>query len=461
MDDDAAGLETGRREFLYCSGAVLGGGVLSGCLDGLGGDDRSPAIEPADVPYDVSVDHDLEAWEGYDPDWAAPTYPPTQAGYEVETLVENLAIPWDLSFRGPGDVVVTERVGRMLVIEGGETRPIARPESAIDAEALAPGSQEDSWLVEGGEGGLLGVAAHPTYPEPPLVYAYFTAETDEGRMNRVVAFDASADDPASAVWPIVEDIPAHTYHNGGRIEFGPANYLWITTGDGDPGLENPGEIRRPDTLGGKVLRVEPDGTVPADNPTYDRPADGRVYTYGHRNPQGIAWLPDGTPVMTEHGPGGGDEVSVLRAGGDYGWPDVRTDAEYTDYANSSATPPVAVADSWAPSGCVFYTGSAVPALQNRLLVGGLISQQVIALTITEGETPPGGHDTAHDEPWMDPAYSASSTAILEDELGRVRHIEQGPDGALYAITSNRDGRAQGRFPTERDDRLVRIRPADA
>jgi glucose/arabinose dehydrogenase len=460
-----------RRRLLVTAGATLT--AVAGCLSGStddssdtdGQDDtdtpgRNGTDSESRFPFDVTVDHDLSNWEQYDTDWSTPETAPEPDNYEFEVLAENLAIGWDMAFAPNGELFVTERTGRIVTVEEGQYEPVAEPDSVIDAEALPPGSEEDSWLIEGGEGGLLGIAVHPNYPDAPLVYTYFTTETDDGRENRVVAFDATADDPAQQSWPIVEGIPGDTYHNGGRITFGPANYLWIATGDGDPGLENPEQIADPGTLGGKILRVKPDGTAPDDNPDIGPDADPRVYTYGHRNPQGIAWLPDGTPVITEHGPGQGDEVNVLRAGENYGWPEVRNSGDFGEYAGTDYQRPVAEASAWAPSGAVFYTGDSVPSLQNRLLVGGLISQQLIAVTIARDPSRlSDDHDTRHDADWMDETYHAASTGLLADELGRIRHVEQGPDGDLYAVTSNRDGRAENGFPTDRDDVLVRLRPA--
>jgi len=447
--------------------AVLGTGAVAGCSDLLGeGEPPSGGPAPEEIEeYDTSVDHDGTAWDRYDPDWEPPTDAPTDGGVEATVLVENLEVPWDLSFTPDGDLFLTERTGRItrfdqFTADGGET--VVEPDAVIDAEALPPGSDESPWVVEGGEGGLLGVAVHPTFPDPPLVYTYYTTDEGNGPTNRVDAFDASADDPSARSWNVVDGIPGHTFHNGGRIAFGPANYLWIATGDGDPGLDNPGTIRDPGTLAGKILRVKPNGEAPADNPDLGDGADPRVFTYGHRNPQGISWLPDATPVVTEHGPGGGDEVNVLRAGDDYGWPEARHSDNFGSYAGSPYQAPVATAPSWAPSGSVFYTGERLDNWQNRLLFGGLISQQLVAVTVSpaDGPDPAAGHDRLHGGDGFDDAYRAGTSPLFAGEFGRVRHVEQGPDGAVYAVTSNRDGRTSDDdpFPTQRDDLLVRFEP---
>jgi glucose/arabinose dehydrogenase len=452
------GRERTRRRYLEAVGGAFAVTSVAGCVGGASEDldaeataDRTTETTgrttgaTAEYPYDVSVRHDGAT--GTDEGWEPPTAPPGEYGAEV--LAENLAIPWDLSVAPSGDLFLTERVGRIRSYDGSEWRTVVEPPDMIDTAALAPGTETRSWLIEGGEGGLLGVATHPTYPDPPLVYGYYTAETDEGRRNRVVAFDVTGDaEPLG----IVDGIPASAYHNGGRLAFGPSNYLWVTAGDADPRTENQSRTRDPASLAGTVLRVAPNGD-PAGSPG----GDPRVYTYGHRNPQGIAWTPDGTTLVTEHGPGGGDEVSVLRKGSNYGWPDVRAGDGYGSYAAADHAAPVVSAPDWAPSGAVFYTGDELPGLQNRLLIGSLVGQQVVALTLTRGRLD-DGHGRRHDETWLDDTYRAASAAILDDAFGRIRHLEQGPDGGLYALTSNRDGRAGEGFPTDRDDRLLRIRP---
>ncbi len=454
MDGSDDNTGTTRRTWLRRTGALTGVAATAGCLEGVTdvvdfGGDPDPGRER--IPFDVSVDHDPTAWERYDAEWQAPTGAPP-VGYEVTTLAENLAIPWDLSLGPTGELFLTERTGRLLRFEAGRVESVAAPEAVIDAGVIGPGSDESVWRLEGGEGGLLGTAVHPAYPDPPLVYLYYTTETDDGLENRVVAVDVEND----RSWNVVTAIPADTYHNGGRIEFGPANYLWVTTGDADPSLEAPDRIADPGNLAGAVLRVAPDGTPPGDNPVIDG-GDPRVYTYGHRNPQGVSWLPDATPLAAEHGPSGGDEVNVLRPGADYGWPRVRHADGFDGYAGTDYRPPVAASDHWAPAGCLFYTGSSVPSLRNRLLVGGLHSQRVVAVTPYErGRSPPPDHDRIHDGDWTDGEYDAGTDPLLVNDLGRVRHLEQGSDGGLYAVTSNRDGRAREGFPTGRDDRLVRI-----
>jgi len=353
---------------------------------------------------------------------------------------------------------LTERVGRVLRLDGDEVRTVAEPADAIDAGSIEPGSDKRPWWVKGGEGGTLGIAVHPSYPDPPEIFVYFTYKAEEDgetvKYNKVEAFDVQSDDPGAPLRTVVDQIPADNYHNGGRITFGPRNYLWVTCGDGG----QPDIVQDTSTLAGKILRVTPEGDAAPDNPDLGNDADPRVFTYGHRNPQGIVWLPDGTPINSEHGPTGRDEINHLVPGDNYSWPEV---FKPENYPGSGYHPPLfnTRAKSFAPTGSLFYTGDKVPALTNRMITGGLISQQLVITTITpEGGTLPPAED-AYDQvigDWSDQAYTATVHTTLKNELGRIRHVEQSPDGDIYVITSNRDGRAKGEFPTERDDVLVRI-----
>jgi len=467
--DEMPSTRPSRRDFLALAGAGITASVAGCSSDGTGpggnGNDSSPigGDYGADIPYDVTATRDRSAWDGYDPEWTAPTTSPLETSLETEILVENLEVPWDLSF-GNGTLFITERVGTVKAFEDGAVRTVTNLEEAIDGGSVDPGSDEQSWWVDGGEGGTLGVAAHPSYPEPPLVYVYYTYIAGGNRYNRVHAFDVSADDPNEESWVIVDRIPGEKYHDGGRIEFGPRNKLWITTGDADLRAA----AADPATIGGKILRVNPDGSVPADNQQFDGEYDPRVFTYGHRNPQGIVWLPDGTPIATEHGPTPGrDEINHLVGGDYYGWHTeeemVRDPEQYADADESVHRPVYSTGrgGSVAPTGAVFYTGDAVPSLTNRMIVGGLISQQLIVATITpDGQAVPDLEDgETVDAAWTDDHYTATIHTTFKNRLGRIRHLEQGPDGGLYVITSNRDGRAEGKFPTEQDDILARITPA--
>jgi glucose/arabinose dehydrogenase len=445
-----------RRKYL----AAVGMAALAGCSGGGDGGDGSPSSDGTATPSDGGYDNPTP---GAQLEWEVPTDSP-RTDVRIETLAENLRIPWDLSFTGDGTIYLTERTGRVSTYADGELSPFVRPSEAIDAGALPPGSDQAPWWVDGGEGGTLGVAVHPDFPEEAFVYVYYTTRDSSGRSNRVVRYEADAEDPATTGVTVLGGIPANQYHNGGRIRFGPDGNLWVTTGDAG----QPDRARDPSFLGGKVLRVTPEGEPAPGNPDLD--GDPRVFSYGHRNVQGIDWLPGGVPVASEHGPTHRDEVYVLRPGGDYGWDVARggpDDDQWESYAaHDRVVPPLINTGpdlGVAPSGATVYTGSAIPAWRNRFLVGGLISQSlwVVTLSPPEAELPPANGEEAYryDADWFDPAYTATAHRLLRDELGRVRHVAQSPSGDLYAITSNRDGRAEGRFPRESDDVLVRLTAA--
>ncbi|WP_435062085.1 PQQ-dependent sugar dehydrogenase [Halobaculum sp. EA56] len=454
-----------RRRTLAAAGAAL----FAGCSDsppsarspdgdGVGGGSGAattpdtPTPEPTPVP---------EPESSFTPEeWTAPTDAPT-TDVERTVLVENLEVPWDVSIAANGDLFVTERVGRVSRFANGDLDTVFAPDDAIDAGSVDSEPQEMQWWVEGGEGGTLGVAVHPDYPDVEVLYVYYTAKTDGGRANRVSRFDLSADDPAATERVVVGDMAANNFHNGGRIAFGPRGYLWITTGDaGEESLAaDPGE------LPGSVLRVTVNGEAAPDNPDVDG-GDPRVFTYGHRNPQGLVWLPDGTPVVNEHGPAGRDEINRLVPGGNYGWPDVRTAEEYESLGeDSDVRRPLANTrtSTWAPTGSLFYTGDAVPSWSNRMVIGGLRSQQLIVATLSppEADLPPlGENGRRFDAGWLDDAYTVTAHTMLTDVLGRIRHVEQGTDGELYVITSNRDGRSSEAFPKENHDVLVRLEASE-
>ncbi|ELZ22422.1 hypothetical protein C475_17958 [Halosimplex carlsbadense 2-9-1] len=480
-DRDAAARGRSRRRFLALTAAGVAG--LAGCStqtatqtdgggptdgsggDGTDGDGSGGSDGDADggstgdttTPESV-VGTPLESWSGYDPGWEPPTSSPLDATLGAEVLVENLEVPWDIAFAPDGDMFVTERVGRVLRFDGENVSTVAEPTEAIDAGSTEPGSDERPWWVKGGEGGTLGVAVHPTFPEPAHIFAYYTYTTTENgertKYNKVAAFDVESETPGEPVSTVVDGIPANSYHNGGRITFGPRNYLWVTCGDGG----QPDDAQDPSSLAGKILRVTPSGEPAPDNPDLGGDADPRVFTYGHRNPQGVVWLPDGTPVNSEHGPTGRDEINRLVPGDNYSWNEVY---EPDDYPGSGFHPPLfnTGAQSFAPTGSLFYTGDAVPALRNRMVTGGLVSQQLIVTTLTpEGGTLPPAEDayTQVTDDWSDQAYTATVHTTMKNELGRIRHVEQSPDGDIYVITSNRDGRANEGFPREQDDVLVRL-----
>ena len=327
---------------------------------------------------------------------------------EVETsvLATNLEAPWGLAFLPDGDALVTERdSGRVLSVS---------PSGRVEEVQTLPADGS-------GEGGLLGLALSPDYENDGLVYAYYTTAED----NRVVRFRLG-EEPE----PILTGIPVNTYHNGGRIAFGPDGMLYVGTGDAG----HPAYSQDPNSLGGKILRLEPDGSVPADNPFPNNPA----FSYGHRNVQGLTWDAEGRLYATEFGQNTYDEVNLIEGGQNYGWPNVEgeggEDEGYVDPVSTWAT------SEASPSGAEILLDGAIPQWEGDFFMAGLRGERLWRLDLDERGAVAGREE------------------LLAGEAGRLRHVAQAPDGSLWILTSNRDGRGT---PIPQDDRILRLAPAGA
>src|SRR5215210_6734346 len=300
---------------------------------------------------------------------------------EVSTLATDLEVPWSFAFLPGGDALVTERdSGKLLrVSPSGDVREI---------QTLPEGGS--------GEGGLLGVAVSPDYEDDSYIYAYYTTEED----NRVVRF-RMGETPE----PILTGIPVNTYHDGGRIKFGPDGMLYVSTGDaGD--AENSQDRN---SLGGKILRIEPDGSIPPDNPFPDNP----VYSYGHRNVEGLAWDARGQLYASEFGQNTWDEVNRVEAGENYGWPEVEGVGGGDRYIDPIATFSTSEAS---PSGAAILRNGAIPQWEGDFFTASLRGQRLWRLKINEGSN------------------VTEREALLQGEAGRLRHVAQAPDGSLWVLT---------------------------
>ena len=323
---------------------------------------------------------------------------------EVETSVvaTGLEAPWDLVFAPGGEALVTERdSGRLL---------------SVDASG---GVEELQTLPAGGvgEGGLLGMALSPDYERDGLIYAYYSTGTD----NRVVRF-REGETPE----PVLTGIPVNSFHNGGRIAFGPDGNLYVGTGDaGDrPSSQDAG------SLAGKILRLTPEGEVPEDNPFPDNP----LYSYGHRNVQGLAWDTNGQLYASEFGQDTYDEVNRIVPGGNYGWPKVEGEGgEGSGYVDPVAT--FFPTREASPSGVDILKGGAIPQWEGDFFMAALRGQRLYRLDLDESGAVVGQEE------------------LLQGEAGRLRHVVQAPDGSLWVLTSNRDGRGN---PVPDDDRIIRL-----
>ncbi len=317
---------------------------------------------------------------------------------QVGTVAEGLDVPWGLAFLPEGDAFVSERdSGRILQISDvGSATEVGR---VLDIDPA-------------GEGGLLGLAVTPG-PDPDSLYAYYTGPLD----NRVVqmTWDGSR---LGAPQPILTGIPKNTFHDGGRITFGPDGMLYVATGDaGDEGSAQDLE-----SLAGKVLRITPEGEVPPDNPFPDSP----VFTLGHRNVQGLAFDDDGRLWASEFGAKDADELNLLKPGGNYGWPTVEGMGRNDAFVNPVTTwEPTSTAS---PSGIAFFDGD--------IYVASLRGEKLWQVPLTG----PGRYD---------------ARAVPLTDLGRLRTVATTPNGrSLWLTTSNRDGRGDA---ASNDDRIVVLR----
>ncbi len=345
----------------------------------------------------------------------APT--PPAAGVTVETVVRGLDTPWAIAFAPDGRLFIAERPGRIRLVQDGQLLP-------------------DPWLtldvLESGESGLLGLALDPAFAQNRYVYVAYTVARFQNRLVRL------REDPATGKGVIdqvlVDSVLAASNHDGGRVKFGPDGKLYWTMGD----AQNGANAQNPALLNGKILRLNPDGSIPADNPF----PNSYVYSLGHRNPQGLAWQPGtGRLYATEHGPSGGagaeagsgrDEVNLIEAGSNYGWPLIT--GSQTREGLVSPIINSGTQETWAPGGATFVTQGR---WAGSLLFTGLRGQALYRLTLDPD----------------DPRRVASFERLLQGQSGRLRDVVEGPDGAIYVTTSNRDGRGA---PTADDDRVLRL-----
>jgi len=338
--------------------------------------------------------------------------PMGEAEISVEVVAEGLDTPWSIAWLPGGDMLVTERGGNLLRIEP-------------DGTVLDPPVAEVP-TTETGEGGLLGLALHPEFESNRWMYLYYTTSSDGTDVNQVERWILSEDGTsATADRVIVGDIPARSFHNGGRIRFGPDGFLYI--GTGEAGV--PERSQDTDSLGGKVLRVRDDGSIPDDNPF----PGSATWIYGVRNTQGFDWRDDGTMVVVDHGPSGlpqeggrrgHDEINVASAGDNLGWPEIFA----CETQQGMTSPAMTWTQAMPPGGVAIYTGTEIPEWQGDAFMGVL------------------GFDAGIGHLHRIRLSNAGNVEISEvylrgDEgFGRLRDVVMGPDGGLYVTSSGCDGR---------------------
>lgn len=313
---------------------------------------------------------------------------------EPEIVTNNLEIPWEMVFLSDDEALVTERPGRVLLISEDKKEYLINEVEHI------------------GEGGLLGMATHPDFEENGYLYIYMTTD-DENKVDRYVFEDGEF----SYEKTIIDSIPMAGFHNGGRIDFGPDGYLYITTGD----AQNDNLAQDRDSLAGKILRITDEGEIPEDNPF-----GTEIFSYGHRNPQGITWDDEDRLWSTEHGPTARDELNLIEAGNNYGWPEIVGNEE----KEGMKTPVLHSGDdyTWAPTGATFWNGS--------IFFTGLRGSALYEARIIDGEVD-------------------DFLIHFEGDFGRMRAVREGPDGMFYLLTNNTDGRGS---PEEDDDKIIKIDP---
>jgi len=337
--------------------------------------------------------------------------------FSTDVILRGLEAPWAIDFASDGRILINERPGRIRVARGSQLQPA--PWMTLEVADVS-------------EAGLLGLALDPQFAQTGFVYVAYTYRAPSGRFaNRLVRL---RDDPATGRGTLdrvlMDDVAGAPNHDGGRVRFGPDGRLYWTMGD----AQQQDRAQDRSSPNGKILRLNPDGTIPGDNPFVNTP----IYSVGHRNPQGLAWQP-GTRRLyaTEHGPSGGqaccrDEVNYVEPGGNYGWPVITGDER-----REGMLPPVihsGTTVTWAPGGAAFV--SRGPWAGSLVFVG--LRGQALYRVILDAN---------------DPRRVANFETLLERQFGRLRDVVEGPDGALYILTSNRDRRGS---PAPDDDRVIRL-----
>jgi aldose sugar dehydrogenase len=359
-------------------------------------------------------------------------FAPTDAkSFKVETVTEGLEVPWSIEFlpdrfsepEATPTMLVTERPGRLRMIRGGKLDP--NPIAGLPT------------ITARGEGGLMDLALHPKFSQNRWLYLAYTIEGNGGLLQTRVSRFRLTDKGLTEKLDIFPGIPgtAGNTHFGSRLAFGQDGKLYITLGErGEP--KRAQDLKN---LNGKTLRLNDNGTVPKDNPYVGR-SDARpeIFSFGHRNAQGIAIQPKtGAIFQTEHGPSGydgrqgGDEVNVVEAGKNYGWPNI----SYNRQAPGQLPPLLLYQEAISPAGATFYTGKSFPKWQGNFFFANLRGRMLIRVA-------------------LDGIKVVGQEQLLQQQYGRLRDVKPGPDGFLYITTSDNDGYGDGRAGGDRIIRLV-------
>jgi aldose sugar dehydrogenase len=339
--------------------------------------------------------------------------------YRVVTVVDGLIQPWSIAFLAGGDALITERPGRLRILRQGKL--VAQPVDGIPK------------VFHSGQGGLLEVMPHPNFASNRLIYiSYSKPGATEADSRTALIRGRFENDRLTEVTELFDAVSKGRGHYSGKIAFDKNGYLFLTLGDRQVPPEGNLEAHPAQDLTnhhGKIVRLHDDGRVPTDNPFVSRAgARPEIWSYGHRNVQGLAIHPEtGELWADEHGPQGGDELNRIEPGKNYGWPVIGYGVNYTTGLaihkgthRDGMEQPVKI---WVPSigisGMLFYTGDKFPQWKGNLFIGGMNGQQLSRLTVKGGRV-------ANEE-------------LLVQQMGRIRDIRQSPDGFIYLVTDNRDG----------------------
>ena len=341
--------------------------------------------------------------------------------FRVETVASGLQVPWAFAWLPNKDLIFTERPGRVRIIESGKLRA----EPVFTVPDVEPSS----------ESGLMDITLHPQFSTNNFVYLAYSYNQD-GKQVKVVRY-VYKDGKFTQDKIIVDHVPGAPNHSGMRCDFGPDGKIYISAGDSTDWTL----AQKNDSLAGKILRLNDDGTVPTDNPFVGKEGyRPEIWATGVRNPQGLAWQPVTNLLFeTEHGPSmfegkgsGGDEVNIIEKGKNYGWPEIH----HTQTRAGMESPVLEYSPACAPASAAFYNGSQFPLLKGNFFFSCLAGRRIIRVV-------------------LDGPKVVRQENLLENSYGRIREVAEGPDGYLYFSTSNRDGRGS---PAKDDDRILRLVP---
>lgn len=341
----------------------------------------------------------------------------TSVSWKVEAVTTDLFVPWSIVFTSPTRMLVTERSGAVRRVEN--ERLVENP---IHTVSEVKSIQEE---------GLMGMTLDPQYPVNKYVYLVYAYPSGKEYLDKVVRF-TDMGDRFDEETVILDGIPAAQYHAGSRIKFGPDGKLYITTGD----ATDKTIAQDKNSLGGKILRLNSDGSIPEDNPF----PGSAIWSYGHRNPQGLDWHPTtGMLVATEHGPSGfdgplgGDEVNIIEKGQNYGWPVV----SHKNNRDGMIGPLLVFTPANAPAAGMFYSGDVFPQWKNQYFFAMLKGEGIMRVVFDDS----------------DPKKVIQFEKVPDISVGRIREVTQGPDGNIYFTSSNEDGRGNAK---DGDDKIYRI-----